>query len=122
MSIKTNYKLKEVIEVKDSIIRVDRLWGSSKEGWTALVGVYVKTLKDIPAVEEVTEQRLVTEATEEAEAVYEKVVVTEAVEASQVEVLEKIDEFNHSAAYVVDERGYESMYKSLQDKYGGEEC
>lgn len=122
MSIKVDYKLKGMIEIKDSIIRVDRLWGSSKEGWTALVGVYIKTLKDIPAVDEVTEQRLVTEAAEEAEAVYETVVVTEAVEASQVEVLEKIDEFNHSAAYVDGERGYESLYLSLQDKFGGEEC
>jgi hypothetical protein len=33
----------------------------------------------------------------------------------------KIAEFNHSAAYVADERGYVSMYKSLQDKFGGVE-
>lgn len=115
MSIKANYKLKEVIEIKDSIIRVDRLWGSSKEGWAALVGVYVKTLKDVPAVEAVVEKRLV----EGSESEYEDVIVTEANEATQVEVLEKIDEFNISATYVVDERGYVSIYKVLTEKFGG---
>ena len=34
MSIKTNYNFKG-IEVKEAIVRVDRLWGSSKENWTA---------------------------------------------------------------------------------------
>ena len=116
MAIKTNYKLKEVVEVKDSIIRVDRLWGSSKEGWTALVGVYVKTLKDIPAVEAVVEKRLV----EGSESEYEDVIITEAKEATQVEVLEKIDEFNISTPYVIDERGYVSIYNAIYNKYGGE--
>lgn len=118
MAIKVNYNFKG-IEVKDAYIRVDRLWGSSKEGWTALVGVYVKTLKDIPAVEEVTEERLVTEATEESEAVYETVVAVEAKEATQVEVLDKIEDFNISAGYVDNERGYETLYKALNDKFGG---
>lgn len=93
MPIKTNYKLKEVVEVKDSIIKVDRLWGSSKDGWTALVGVYIKTLKEVPAVE--------------------------AKEATQIEVTEKIDEFNISTPYVDDERGYVSIYKVLTEKFGG---
>ena len=81
MSIKTNYNFKG-IEVKDAIIRVDRIWGSSKENWTALVGVY-----------NVTE-----------------------------DTYNKLEEFNHSATYNVDERGYESMYKSLKDKFGGADC
>lgn len=115
MSIKANYKLKEVVEVKDSIIRVDRLWGSSKEGWTALVGVYIKTLKEVPAVEEVVEKRLV----ECSESEYEDVMVVEAKEATQIEVTEKIDEFNISTPYVVDERGYVSIYKVLTEKFGG---
>lgn len=115
MAIKTNYKLKEVVEVKDSIIKVDRLWGSSKEGWTALVGVYIKTLKEVPAVEAVVESRLV----DGLETVYEDVVVVEAKEATQIEVTEKIDEFNISAPYVVDERGYVSVYKVLTEKFGG---
>lgn len=114
MSIKTNYNFKG-IEVKDAIIRVDRLWGSSKEGWTALVGVYVKTLKEVPAVEEVIEKRLV----EGSDSEYEDVVITEAKEASQIEVTEKIDEFNISATYVDDERGYVSIYKVLTEKFGG---
>ena len=115
MAIKTNYKLKEVVEVKDSIIKVDILWGSSKEGWTALVGVYVKTLKEVPAVEEVIEKRLV----EGSDSEYEDVVVVEGKEAAQVEILEKIDEFNISAKYVEDERGYVSLYKVLAEKFGG---
>ena len=92
MAIKTNYNFKG-IEVKDAYIRVDRLWGSSKEGWTALVGVYIKTLKEVPAVE--------------------------AKEATQIEVTEKIDEFNINTPYVADERGYVSIYKVLTEKFGG---
>lgn len=100
MSIGTNYNFKG-IQVPEAIIRVDRLWGSSKEGWTALVGVYNKTTEEIPAIE----------ASEGIEAQ----------DAKTVEVMNKIDEFNHSCKFNADERGYTSMYKSLQDKYGGEE-
>ena len=121
MSIKTNYNLKG-IEVKDAIIRVDRLWGSSKEGWTALVGVYNLTQEEVPAVEEVTEQRIITEATEETEAVYETVVVTQAQESYIKTVYNKLEEFNISASYIEDERGYISLYKALTDKYGGVKC
>jgi hypothetical protein len=95
MSIKVNYNFKS-IEVKDAIIRVDRLWGSSKEGWTASVRVYTKVTKEVPAIE--------------------------AVEAHTIDVLQQIEEFNHSCQFSVDERGYESMYKSLQDKFGGVQC
>ena len=92
MSIKTTYNFKG-IQVPEAIIRVDRLWGSSKEGWTALVGVYVKTLKEVPAVA--------------------------SKEATQIEVTEKIDEFNINTPYVADERGYVSIYKVLTEKFGG---
>ena len=100
MSIKTNYNFKG-IEVKDAIIRVDRLWGSSKEGWTALVGVYNKTTEEIPAVE----------ASEGIEAQ----------EAKTVEVMNKIDEFNFNTEFVEDERGYVALYKALMVKFGGVE-
>ena len=95
MSIKTNYNFKG-IEVKDAIIRVDRLWGSSKENWTALVGVYNITTEE---VESTNEQESTTKT-----------------------VYNKLEEFNHSATYNVDERGYESLYKSLKDKFGGADC
>ena len=100
MSIKTNYNFKG-IQVPEAIIRVDRLWGSSKEGWTALVGVYNKTTEEIPAVE----------ASEGIEAQ----------EAKTVEVMNKIDEFNFNTEFVEDLRGYKSLYAGLMSKYGGEE-
>lgn len=101
MAIKVeNYNFKG-IEVKDAIIRVDRLWGSSKEGWTALVGVYNKTTQEIPAVE----------ASEGIEAQDAKI----------VEVMNKIDEFNFNTEFVEDLRGYASLYAGLMSKYGGEE-
>ena len=100
MSIKTNYNFKG-IQVPEAIIRVDRLWGSSKEGWTALVGVYNKTTEEIPAVE----------ASEGIEAQ----------EAKTVEVMNKIDEFNFNTEFVEDLRGYKSLYAGLISKYGGEE-
>jgi len=110
MSIKTNYNFKS-IEVKDAIIRVDRLFGSSKEGWTALVRVYTKVTKEVPAVEAVSQVGFSGEANYVAE--------VKAVEAHTIDVLEQIEEFNHSCQFKVDERGYTSMYKSLQDKFGG---
>ena len=100
MSIKTNYNFKG-INIPDAIIRVDRLWGSSKEGWTALVGVYNKTTEEIPAVE----------ASEGIEAQ----------EAKIAEVMNKIDEFNFNTEFVEDSRGYKSLYAGLMYKYGGEE-
>ena len=120
MSIKTNYNFKG-IQVPEVTIRVIRIFGSSKEGWNSLVGVYNTTIETVPAVEEVTEQRLVTEATEDTEAVYETVIITEAKEATTKEVFNLIEEFNHRAIYKEDERGYVSVYKSLTEKFGGEE-
>ena len=92
MAIKTNYNFKG-IEVKDATIRVIRLFGSSKEGWNSLVGVYNTTVE-------------VVEATEDAE-------------ATTKEVLNLIEEFNHQASYKEDERGYVSVYNSLTEKFGG---
>jgi hypothetical protein len=102
MSIQTTYNLYNV-QIPNAIIRVDRLWGSSKEGWTALVGVY--TTETIPAVAAVGV---------EGEADY----VPATPETTR---RDKVTEFNHSAPFVADERGYVSMYKSLQDKFGGVE-
>ena len=49
MAIKSNYDFKG-ISIADAYIRIDRLWGSSKENWTALVGVYNLTEETVPAV------------------------------------------------------------------------
>ena len=107
MAIKTNYNFKG-IEVKDAYIRVDRLWGSSKEGWTALVGVYNITTEEVPAVEAVLG--------EDGE------VITPAVEATTNTVYNKLEEFNHSTDYAENERGYVSMYNSLKAEFGGTDC
>ena len=101
MAIKTKYNFKG-IEIKDSIIKVNRLFGSKQEGWNSLVGVYNITTEDVPAVEADEENGV------------------EAQEAHTKEVYNLIEEFNHSASYVQDERGYVSVYKSLMDKFGGE--
>ena len=95
MSLKTNYNFKG-IEVKDAVIRVDRLWGSSKEGWTALVGVY--NLK------------------QEVQSADEESGIEECIKT----VYNKIDEFNYSVPYTECERGYESLYKALENKFSGE--
>ena len=100
MSIKANYNFKG-INIPEAIIRVDRLWGSSKEGWNSLVGVYNKTTEEIPAVE----------ASEGIEAQ----------DAKTVEVMNKIDEFNFNTEFVEDFRGYVALYTGLKAKYGGED-
>lgn len=102
MSIKTAYNLKG-IEIKDAIIRIERLWGSSRDGWTALVSVNVVT--DVPAAEPVG-----VEGDEDYVPAQE-----------QRTELTKITEFNHSASFINEERGYVSMYKALHDAYGGYE-
>ena len=103
MAIKTNYNFKG-IEVKDAYIRVDRLWGSSKEGWNSLVGVYNLTVENVPAVK-------VDEASD---------VVAQ--EATTIEVFNLIEEFNHSANYTEGERGYVTIYNSLKEEFGGVDC
>ena len=103
MAIKTNYNFKG-IEVKDAYIRVDRLWGSSKEGWNSLVGVYNITVENVPAVK-----------ADEASGVV-------AQEATTIEVFNLIEEFNHSANYDEEERGYLTMYNSLKEEFGGADC
>ena len=94
MAIKTNYNFKG-IEVKDAIIRVIRIFGSSKEGWNSLVGVYNTTIETVPATDEQEE--------------------------ATREVMNLIEEFNHSVDFKESERGYVTVYKSLTEKYGGEE-
>lgn len=112
MAIKTSYNFKG-IEVKDAYVRIDRIWGSSKEGWTALVGVYNVLAVEVPAIES-------------AEAVLgeDGEVVTSAVEAAEATtktIYHKLEEFNHNCEYSANERGYVSMYTSLKEKLGGED-
>jgi len=100
MSIKTNYDFNG-LNIQDAIIRIDRLWGSSREGWTALVGVYIE--REVPAVEAVG-----VEGDED---------YIPAQEATTELVL--ITDFNHSAAYKEDERGYVTLYATLHEEFGG---
>lgn len=90
MSIKTNYNFKD-IEVKDATIKVIRIFGSSKEGWNSLVGVYTQvkesSIKDDKEIEIVTDNL--------------------------------IEEFNFQAPFKEDERGYKTIYDALTLKYGG---
>ncbi len=102
MAIKTNFNYKG-IEVKDAVIKVNRLFGSKTEGWNSLVGVYNITTEEVPAVEADEENGV------------------KAKESYTKEVYNLIEEFNHSASYVADERGYISVYKSLTEKFGGVE-
>ena len=93
--------------------------------------MYNLTQEEVPAIEEVTEERLVTPAIEEVldndgivtteaqEAVYETVVVIEAKEATTKTVYNKLEEFNHNCPYDENERGYVSLYNSLTEKFGG---
>ena len=94
MAIKTNYNFKG-IEVKDAIIRVINLSGSSSRGWDSLVGVYNTIIETVPATDEQEE--------------------------ATREVVNLIEEFNHSVDFKEDERGYVTVYKSLIEKYGGVE-
>ena len=103
MSIKTTYNLNG-LEVQNAIIRIDRLWGSSREGWTALVGVYIERL--------LPEQEAVGVEGEEG--------YIPAQPASTELAL--ITEFNHSAPYEADTRGYVVMYNALTAEYGGVEA
>ena len=95
MAIKTNYNFKG-ITIPDTYIRIDRLFGSSKEGWNSLVGVYNTTTETVEATED-------TEATTKT-------------------VYNKLEEFNFNAEYKEDERGYVSLYNGLKEKYSGLDC
>ena len=48
-------------------------------------------------------------------------IVTETIENKEVEVKKQITTFNHSCEFKQDERGYTTLYKSLQEKFGGTE-
>ena len=95
MAIKTTYKFKG-ISIPDVYIRIDRLFGSSKEGWNSLVGAYNITTEEVPAIE--------------------------AQEATNKTVFNKLEEFNFAAVYKEDERGYVSLYNGLKEKFGGIDC
>jgi hypothetical protein len=100
MAIQTNYNFNG-IEVKDAYIRIDRLFGSKREGWNSLVGVYNITTEAVPAVPANAELNIPAQ------------------EATTRQVFNKIEEFNYQVPYSADERGYVSVYKSLQKKFGG---
>ena len=106
MAIKTDYNFKG-IEVKDAIIRVIRIFGSSKEGWNSLVGVYTQAKEIIPAVEKV----------EQVEVNY--IAPIEAKESYEVIRDNLIEEFNFQVPFKEDERGYKTIYEALMAKYGG---
>ena len=112
MAIKTDYNFKG-IEVKDAIIRVIRIFGSSKEGWNSLVGVYTQTKEIIPAVEKVEQVGFPDEAN--------YVAPIEAKESYEVIRDNLIEEFNFQVPFKEDERGYKTIYEALMSKYGGVE-
>jgi len=107
-----NYNFKGVA-VPSVYMRVDRIFGSRKEGWNSLVGVYNITLEEVPAVEAKLPIGMPGEPGYEAG--------VEVKEAYTKEVYNLIEEFNHSASYVADERGYVSLYSSLSNEFGGTE-
>ncbi len=98
MAIKTNYNFKG-INIPEATIRITRVFGSSREGWSSLVGVYNTTIETIEA----------KEATE----------FEPAIEASTKEVLNLLEEFNFNVPFSEDKRGYKALYEGLMAKYGG---
>ena len=112
MSIKTNYDFNG-INVEDATIRVIRIFGSSKEGWNSLVGVFTQTKEIVPAVKKVEQIGEVDEPN--------YVAPIEAKESYELIKDNLIEEFNFQAPFKEDERGYETIYKALMDKYGGTE-
>ena len=96
MAIQTIYNFKG-ITIPNAYIRVARIWGSSKEGWTALVEACVGEEYTTPAM-----------GTEGEEGYTPETAATRKV---------CFDSFNISAGYVADERGYQSIYKALKDKF-----
>jgi hypothetical protein len=102
MAIQTNYDFNG-LTVPNAYVRIDRLFGSSRENWSALIGVYMT--QEIPARPAVG-----TEGTPE---------YIPAVPASAEK--KRISEFNHYAPYEESVRGYVSMYTSLMQKIGGTE-
>lgn len=102
MAIKTDYNFKG-IEVKDATIKVIRIFGSSKEGWNSLVGVYTQTKEIIPAVEKVEQVGFSIEAKESYDVIRDNL----------------IEEFNFQVPFNEDERGYKTIYEALMAKYGG---
>jgi hypothetical protein len=94
MAIKAKFDFNG-LEVKEAYLKIERLWGSSKEGWGSLISV----------------NNIVIETIED----------TETKEVSEIEVKKQITTFNHSCEFKQDERGYTTLYKSLQAKFGGVE-
>ena len=110
MAIKVDYNFKG-IEIKDAIIKVIRIFGSSKEGWNSLVGVYAQTKEIVPAVKKVEQVGFPAEPN--------YVAPIEAKESYEVIRDNLIEEFNFQAPFKEDERGYKTIYEALMAKYGG---
>lgn len=96
MAIQTTYKFKG-ITIPNAYIRVARIWGSSREGWTALVEACVDEEYTTPAMGTEGEEGYTPESTATRKVCF--------------------DTFNINAGYVADERGYQSIYKALQAKF-----
>jgi hypothetical protein len=92
MAIKADYDFKGII-IKDAYIRIERIFGSTKEGWDSLVAVYNVTT--------VIEEHLETE------------------EPNEITVYNKIEEFNYKVPFNTEERGYVAIYTALTNKFGG---
>jgi hypothetical protein len=102
MAIQTNYDFNG-LTIPNAYVRIDRLWGSSREGWNSLVGVYMEVAA--PAISAVGIEG------------------EEGYVPAQPATMNKnlIKEFNHSTPYVAGERGYVSLYISLMADLGGVE-
>jgi len=100
MAIQTDYNFNG-LTIPNAYVRIDRLWGSSREGWSSLVGVYMEVV--MPAVAAVGIEG------------------EEGFIPAQPETTVKnlIKEFNHSVGYKAEERGYVSLYTSLMVDIGG---
>jgi hypothetical protein len=96
MAIQTTYNFKG-ITIPNAYIRVARIWGSSKEGWTALVEACVDETYTTPAMGTESEEGYTPETTATRKSV--------------------VESFNISAGYVSSERGYQSIYNALQAKF-----
>jgi len=103
MAIKSNYNFKG-ISIQDAYIRVDRIFGSSREGWNSLIGVYNITTETLPAIEADLDNDI------------------EARPETIQEIFNKIDEFNFRSDYSETERGYTSLYNKLKENFGGVDC
>jgi hypothetical protein len=94
MSIKTTYNFHNV-SIPNAIIKIDRLWGSSKEGWTGYISV--NTAELIPAVGVEGEEGYMPART----------------------VMHKLTDFNRHTANMAGQSPEQLMYNALIAEFGG---